>query len=109
MCVRALHALASRQRVGRRKAWHATCPAYFASHAPLAAASFAGAAFCLGYPRASHLLLLTCRHPLLALHHQGQEKTPLVKTSDRLDNPRAYGNKGAHPTPRFRDLSRWYC
>jgi hypothetical protein len=43
--------------------------------------------------------LLTCRHPLLALHHQGQEKTPLVKTSDRLDNLRANGNLASTPYP----------
>ena len=99
ICSWAPRALANRHRVGRREAGHATCPACLASHAPLAAASFAGAVFGGRRRTAFYLHAISCQPRLLALQRGGREKSSLINPPHCLDHPVHMGTR-EHTLPR---------
>ena len=99
ICSWAPRALANRHRVGRREAGHATGPACLASHAPLAAASFAGAVFGWRRPTAFYLHAVSCQAWLLALQHGDRERSSLINPPHCLDHLALLGTK-EHTLPR---------
>jgi len=93
ICSWAPRALANRHRVGRREAGHATCPACLASHAPLAAASFAGAVFGWRRRTAFYLHAVSYQARLLALQRGGRKRSSLINPPHCLDHPAHMGTR----------------
>ena len=99
ICSWAPRALANRHRVGRREARASDMPRLPASHAPLAAASFAGAVFGWRRRNALDLHAISCHAWLLALQRGGREKSSLISTPSCLDYLAHIGAR-EHTVPR---------
>ena len=99
ICSWAPRALANRHRVGRREARARDMPRLPASHAPLAAASFAGAVFGWRRRNAFDLHAISCQAWLLALHRGGREKSSLINPPYCLDHLAHMGTR-EHTVPR---------
>ena len=89
---------------GGGKLGHATCPACLASHAPLAAASFAGAV--LGWRRrgAFYLHAVSFQPWLLALQRGGREKSSLINPLTVWTTSRTW-EQGSTPYPAISGFS----
>jgi hypothetical protein len=92
-------ALANRHRVGRREARASDMPRLPASHAPLAAASFAGAVLAWRRRNALDLHAISCQACLLALQRGGREKSSLISTPFCLGHLAHLGPR-EHTVPR---------